>query len=45
MARRERAYMRGMTLHVTQRGNNRTATFREPFDYEIFLFFIRIMIG
>ena len=37
--------MRGMTLHVTQRGNNRTTTFREPFDYDIFLFFIRLMIG
>jgi REP element-mobilizing transposase RayT len=37
--------MKGMTLHVTQRGNNRTTTFREPFDYEIFLLFIRLMIG
>ena len=45
MARRERAFMKGMTLHVTQRGNNRTTTFREPCDYEIFLFFIRLMIG
>jgi putative transposase len=44
MARRERAFMRGLTLHVTQRGNNRTATFHEPFDYEIFLLFLRFMI-
>ena len=34
-----------MTLHVTQRGNNRTAIFREPFDYDIFLFFARLTIG
>jgi REP-associated tyrosine transposase len=40
MARRERLFTRGMALHVTQRGNNRIATFRKPSDYEAFLLFL-----
>jgi putative transposase len=31
-----------MALHVTQRGNNRTATFRKPSDYETFLVCLRL---
>jgi REP-associated tyrosine transposase len=42
MSRRERLFMRGMALHVTQRGNNRTVTFRRPSDYEMFLLFVRL---
>ena len=42
VARRERFFMRGMALHVTQRGNNRTVTFRKQSDYEMFLLFLRL---
>ena len=42
MSRRERLFAKGMALHVTQRGNNRTTTFLKPSDYEIFLFFLRL---
>lgn len=41
MARRTRVFMEGLTLHVTQRGNNRCATFRAACDYELFLWFLR----
>ena len=42
MARRERLFTRGMALHVTQRGNDRTLTFRKSSDYEVFLLFLRL---
>lgn len=45
MARRERLFTRGMALHVTQRGNNRTVTFRKSSDYEMFLLFLRLAIA
>jgi putative transposase len=40
MARRRRVFLQGLTLHVTQRGNNRCATFRTDADYELFLWFL-----
>lgn len=40
MARRERLFTRGAALHVTQRGNNRTVTFRKSSDYDMFLLFL-----
>jgi putative transposase len=40
MARRKRVFMQGLTLHVTQRGNNRCATFRTEGDYELFLWLL-----
>jgi putative transposase len=42
MSRRERLFTRGMALHLTQRGNNRTVTFRKSSDYEMFLLFLRL---
>lgn len=42
MARRERLFTRGMALHITQRGNNRTVAFRKRSDYEMFLLFLRL---
>jgi len=45
MARRERLFTRGMALHVTQRGNNRSVTFRKSSDYEMFLLFLRLAIA
>jgi len=42
MSRRERLFTRGMALHVTQRGNNRVATFRKSSDYQMFLLFLRL---
>jgi putative transposase len=45
MARRERLFTRGTALHVTQRGNNRTVTFRKSSDYEMFLLFLRLAIA
>ena len=40
MARHQRPFLEGLTLHVTQRGNNRAAMFQVPSDYEIFLWFL-----
>jgi len=37
MPRRRRIVIQGLTLHVTHRGNNRCATFREDSDFESFL--------
>src|SRR5262245_14718484 len=42
MSRRERLFTRGLALHVTQRGNNRVATFRKSSDYQMFLLFLRL---
>jgi putative transposase len=44
MAGRKRLFIEGLTLHVTQRGNNRCATFRDDSDYEMFLWFLRFAI-
>lgn len=44
MSRRTRTLVEGLTVHVTNRGNNKTATFREDRDYEIFLWFLRFAI-
>jgi putative transposase len=41
---RERAFVEGLTLHVTQRGNNRTSVFHDSSDYEVFLWCLRFMI-
>lgn len=44
MARRKRIVIDGFTLHVTQRGNNRCATYQDASDYEVFLWFLRFAI-
>lgn len=41
MARRPRIYIPGLTLHVVQRGNNKSETFSEPSDYRFFLKLLR----
>jgi putative transposase len=37
MPRSARVYLPGVPLHVIQRGNDRAALFREPFDYDCYL--------
>jgi putative transposase len=37
MARHPRIYIPGLTLHVVQRGNNKSEVFRETSDYRFFL--------
>ena len=44
MARHKRMVLDGFSLHVTQRGNNRCATFKDTSDYEVFLWFLRFAI-
>lgn len=44
MPSRRRIFASGLTLHVTQRGNNKCATFRDDCDYETFLWFLRFAI-
>jgi putative transposase len=41
MSRRKRTVVEGLTVHVTNRGNNKMVTFREEQDYETFLWFLR----
>jgi putative transposase len=41
MVRRHRDFTDGITLHVTQRGNNRVPTFADSSDFEWFLFSLR----
>jgi len=41
MSYRQRIVVDALTLHVTNRGNNKTATFRSESDYETFLWFLR----
>jgi len=41
MSHRKRTLVEGMTVHVTNRGNNKMMTFREEQDYETFLWFLR----
>jgi putative transposase len=41
MARRKRVFIEGLTLHVTQRGNNKCPTFVCDADFESFLWFLR----
>src|SRR5258705_3740037 len=41
MSYRKRTVVDGLTLHVTTRGNNKTATFRSEADYESFLWCLR----
>ena len=41
MFRRHRDFIDGITLHVTQRGNNRIPTFEDSSDFEWFLFSLR----
>jgi len=41
MFRRHRHFTDGITLHVTQRGNNRVQTFSDTSDFEWFLFSLR----
>jgi putative transposase len=41
MFRRHRNFTDGITLHVTQRGNNRVQTFGDTSDFEWFLFSLR----
>jgi putative transposase len=41
MARRPRIYIPGLTLHVVQRGNNKSEVFRDPSDYKFFLRLLR----
>ena len=41
VARRPRIYIPGLTLHVVQRGNNKSEMFREPSDYRFFLKLLR----
>jgi putative transposase len=40
MARPHRAFQPGITAHVIQRGNDRTAIFRQYADYHLFLYFL-----
>ena len=40
MARRKRVFIEGLTLHVTQRGNNKCPTFLADSDFETFLWFL-----
>ena len=44
MPRRKRVVIQGLTLHVTHRGNNRCATFRDDSDFESFLSSLTIVI-
>jgi putative transposase len=37
MARAARTYLPGVPLHVVQRGNDRAALFRDPFDFDCYL--------
>jgi putative transposase len=41
---RKRIFAPGLTFHVTQRGNNKCATFRDDCDYETFLWSLRFAI-
>lgn len=41
MARRKRVFIEGLTLHMTQRGNNKCPTFLADADFETFLWFLR----
>ena len=41
MARRPRSYFPGLTLHVVQRGNNKSEVFRDVSDYRFFLKLLR----
>jgi putative transposase len=41
MARQRRFFEPGLTMHVIQRGNARTAIFRAPGDYEVYLELLR----
>lgn len=43
MSHRQRLFVDGLTLHVTTRGNNKTATFRSESDYETFLWCLRFV--
>ena len=43
MSRRQRLFVEGLTLHVTNRGNNKTTTFLSQSDYETFLWFLRFV--
>lgn len=44
MPSRKRIFAPGFTFHITQRGNNKCATFRDDGDYETFLWFLRFAI-
>jgi putative transposase len=44
MSRRKRTLVEGLTAHVTNRGNNKMATFRAESDYDTFLWFLRFAI-
>ncbi|ETI62080.1 transposase [Marinomonas profundimaris] len=41
MARRPRLYLPDCPLHITQRGNNRDACFRDDSDYKTYLYLMR----
>jgi len=43
MSRRQRLFVEGLTLHITNRGNNKTTTFLSQSDYETFLWFLRFV--